>query len=216
MTNHLWCVPHVHLAVVDEDIVVLDLEHDHYDCLVDAASWLEIGSDGRIHLQDQTAAKALVEAGIATDNPPTSPYTPRVRPNREVIIPSRPPRAETLRALLGLTAATAVFHRKSLLELVRFDLPRPGSTGRSQPLDSVIAALLAAARQARPWVPFEGECLQRSFQLRYYLAQRGITTEWVFGVRTWPFSAHCWLQVGDLIIGDRLERVARYTPIMTA
>jgi hypothetical protein len=75
-------------------------------------------------------------------------------------------------------------------------------------------ALLAAARRARPWLPFEGECLQRTFLLRYFLARSGVATDWVFGVRTWPFSAHCWLQIGDLVVGDRLERVQRFTPIM--
>jgi len=76
--------------------------------------------------------------------------------------------------------------------------------------------LVGAARIVRPWVPSEGECLQRAFQLRRLLARRGIAVDWVFGVRTWPFGAHCWLQSGDMLVGDRLERVGRYTPIMRA
>ncbi|WP_312062938.1 lasso peptide biosynthesis B2 protein [Brevundimonas sp.] len=46
------------------------------------------------------------------------------------------------------------------------------------------------------------------------LASRGRGATWVFGVRTWPFSAHCWLQVGDVLLDDDLDRVALYTPIM--
>lgn len=218
MTHELWCAPHVHLASIDEDVIVLDLLKDQYDYLVDAASWLTAGDDGRIIVRDVAAANALREAGIAIVDPPLSLRRPRVRPNRDIPVPGRSPGREILRALFGLTAATAVFQNKSLIELVRND-PSPAEskkqTGYDALPESTVAASLAAARLARPWVPFEGECLQRAFQLRYYLARRGIATDWVFGVRTWPFSAHCWLQVGDVVIGDRLERVARYTPIMT-
>lgn len=220
MTSDLWCAPHVHLATIDEDVIVLDLLEDQYDCLVDAAVWLTAEDDGGIHVGDQAAADALLEAGIAIHDPPPSLRRPRVPPKRDLSIPANPPRVEILRALVGLAVATAVFRKKSLLELIQLNpfvsLPESKkSTGRGAFPESKIAVLLAAARHARPWVPFEGECLQRAFQLRYYLAHRGIATDWVFGVRTWPFSAHCWLQVGDVVIGDRLERVARYTPIMT-
>ena len=57
----------------------------------------------------------------------------------------------------------------------------------------------------RPWVPYEGD-----------LHQRGLDADWVFGVRTWPFLAHCWVQVGDTIVGDSLDRVGGFTPIMVA
>ena len=46
------------------------------------------------------------------------------------------------------------------------------------------------------------------------LRARGFDALWVFGVRTWPFSAHCWLQVGLTALDDDLERLAAYTPIM--
>ncbi|MNS15933.1 hypothetical protein D3C72_475730 [compost metagenome] len=221
MTSDLWCLPHVHLIVIDEDVIVLDLESDHYDCLVDAASWLASGDDGRILVPNQAAAAALQDARIATDTPPP-PRPLRSRPEREIAVLPDPSGSEVLRALLHLAAATAIFRGKPLLELVRFAAAPPSSSSptaspeRDAVADGDIAVLVSAARHARPWVPFEGECLQRAFQLRYYLAHRGIRTDWVFGVRTWPFSAHCWLQIGGLVVGDRLERVARYTPIMTA
>jgi hypothetical protein len=36
----------------------------------------------------------------------------------------------------------------------------------------------------------------------------------VFGVRTWPFHAHCWLQVEDVVLDDHHERIGAYTPLM--
>ena len=65
-----------------------------------------------------------------------------------------------------------------------------------------------------PWLPFQGQCLHRAFMLRRLLARRGLSVHWVFGVRTWPFMAHCWLQAGDTLVADDLDRVLGFTPIL--
>ena len=87
---------------------------------------------------------------------------------------------------------------------------RPPSLGHARRS----AATLGAAEHALTWIPGEGACLQRAYQMRRLLASQGHETIWVFGVRTWPFAAHCWLQANDKVIADRLERIRRYTPIM--
>lgn len=218
MTLSLWPAPHVCFAAIDIDIIILDVARDRYDCLTECAEWLTTGEDGRLHVDDQEAADALIDMGVACDAPgPPARRAPA--PRRELKIPPNSTRLEVVRAFIAQAAATAIFRRGSLLDLIQFEC---GRTAPFAPWAGVavsearLAELLAAARLARPWIPFEGECLQRAFQLRYYLARFGVATDWVFGVRTWPFSAHCWLQVGDLVIGDRLERVRRYTPILTA
>ncbi len=123
-------------------------------------------------------------------------------------------RIETVRASLAFLAAKWIFKGKTLGDLIRFhDTVRRRSDPIAEPR---LSELVSAARRARPWTPFEGECLQRSFQLGCYLASHGVAVDWVFGVRTWPFSAHCWLQIDDIVVGDRLDRVARYTPILRA
>ena len=35
----------------------------------------------------------------------------------------------------------------------------------------------------------------------------------IVGVRLHPFSAHCWLQVDDIVLNDTLEGIAPYTVI---
>jgi hypothetical protein len=37
---------------------------------------------------------------------------------------------------------------------------------------------------------------------------------WVFGVQSRPFAAHCWLQLGGVVLNDTVDHVKRYTPIM--
>ncbi|NJO12382.1 MAG: lasso peptide biosynthesis B2 protein [Gammaproteobacteria bacterium] len=47
-----------------------------------------------------------------------------------------------------------------------------------------------------------------------FLATRGYYPAWVFGVRTAPFQAHCWVQLGGLVLNDTVEHVRGFTPIL--
>lgn len=118
--------------------------------------------------------------------------------------------SEVLSTGFSWAIAAVRFQRKSLRQLLAFEQ----ADGLQRYSEEKLSRLVGATRISRTWVPGEGECLQRSFQLRHVLAARGVRADWVFGVRTWPFNAHCWLQIGDLVVGDRLARVRRYTPIM--
>ena len=40
--------------------------------------------------------------------------------------------------------------------------------------------------------------------------------DWVFAVKGAPFAAHCWIQLGDIVLNDSVENVRAYTPIMVA
>jgi hypothetical protein len=60
----------------------------------------------------------------------------------------------------------------------------------------------------------KNECLYDSLALLEYLARHGIQADWVFGVQTRPFAAHCWVQHGDIVFNDTVEHVSGYTPIM--
>lgn len=57
-------------------------------------------------------------------------------------------------------------------------------------------------------------CLFDSLALVHFLSFYGIYPSWVFGVTTEPFSAHCWVQVNEVIVNDPLDRVSFFTPIM--
>lgn len=214
MDFNLWCAPGVHMARVAEDIVVLDRSADAYNCLLGAAEAIRPGKGGSIDVSDMEIMRELLAAGIATQNPPQSLWREPVAPTRELPRTNRAFRTEIFRAGIALGIAAYTFRARSLDELTA-----AGSSAAcpSSDVDEIrLDRLVAAARTARPWVPFDGECLRRSYQLRYFLRMEGIATQWLFGVRTWPFAAHCWLQIGNLVVGDRLERVRFYTPILAA
>ncbi len=88
------------------------------------------------------------------------------------------------------------------------------SVGAACPVALLQASVtLEAARLA---VPTPRRCLPASLVTSLFLRRRGIASEIVFGVRTHPFAAHCWVEVDGVVVGDVLERVAAYTPICVA
>lgn len=214
MTVQLWCPDGVFLAQVREDIIVLDVNADSYACLVNAAEWLTVHPDGSLQVADHSTARALVAPGLAQMDPPIRPRRSATAASRELTpcpVVSTP---EILQAAVRMAAATLAFRERPLALLIRSDQP---TRSRRSPMDPHrLGRSVAAFQRALPWLPLEGECLQRSFQLKRLLVARGIRTDWIFGVRTWPFAAHCWLQIEDMVVGDTLARVKGYTPIMAA
>lgn len=57
-------------------------------------------------------------------------------------------------------------------------------------------------------------CLFDSLALLEFMRLFGLAPRWVFGVTPEPFEAHCWLQAGETILNDTLERVSIHYPIM--
>lgn len=209
MTIALWSATGVSMVALHEDVVVLDVTEDRYECLVDAASWLTPAPDGRLTVSDSVLAEDLIQAGLATRR--ASPPRPVCPPAARALEP-RPSRTRlsTVRAGLVVAAATATFHNRRLSALVA---PLPTAPARGANDEDRLSALVGAVREAAPFIPFEGECLHRAYVLRRWLHHEGYRPTWVFGVRTWPFAAHCWLQIGALVVGDTLDRVRHYTPI---
>lgn len=194
----------VHMAKVGNDLLILDVYADDYACLFARADEVTLAANGAIAASPDLEA-AFHSAGYLEIAAPEGRRKPLTSPVRAV---SAEPSQGAAR-LIGVAEAWAdalVFRKRALHQLVRPPRLHPRAGARA----AVIAADFAAAL---PWAPANGACLQRAFQLRRRLARRGVATDWVFGVRTWPFAAHCWLQIEDRVIGDRLERVRAYTPI---
>lgn len=60
----------------------------------------------------------------------------------------------------------------------------------------------------------KNSCLFDSLALSNYLAKYRIFPTVVFGVDTDPFTAHCWLQQGAIVINDSSLDVRRFTQIL--
>lgn len=83
--------------------------------------------------------------------------------------------------------------------------------------DAAVRAAVAAYQRLRLFAfTAHDRCLHDALTLVGFLATQGIAAHWVIGVRTRPFGAHAWAQIGDAVLNDQHEQVRRYTPILVA
>nr|WP_240903398.1 lasso peptide biosynthesis B2 protein [Caulobacter sp. 602-2] len=203
----------VHGVAIDDDVVLLDEGADAYYCLAAAAGLFSTDAGGVVRAVHDEIAPQLQAAGMIGqgDEPRRAP--PRL-PRRSIDLwagPFWPGGRAALRLVGAGLAAERDFRLLPLGGLLerarRRRRPAPSPPGRLEAACVAYAAL-------RPWAPFGGACLQRSYMMLIYLRSLGLDADWVIGVRTWPFAAHCWLQAGDVALDDDHERLAAYTPLM--
>lgn len=58
------------------------------------------------------------------------------------------------------------------------------------------------------------QCLPIALGLAHHLLDRRVPSEVVLGVQLGPFQAHCWLQHGEHLIGDDLDIIRTFKPIL--
>lgn len=84
----------------------------------------------------------------------------------------------------------------------------PGSGTESCLLNSALVFL-----RARKIVPVETCCLLEALSITTFLTRRRLHANIVFGVTSDPFSAHCWVQSGDIVLNDTIGNTRAYTVI---
>ncbi|WP_343698923.1 lasso peptide biosynthesis B2 protein [Caulobacter sp.] len=205
----------IHAVMIDGDAVFLDVRADAYFCLPGVGSVLSL-QGGALSTTEPTLADGLGASGLATQDlvmPPRQPppATP-ARTARALIagrdLPALRPGLRHVRALTKAALAAARGRRQPFARLL------PGHHAPAPSPSDALLADLVVFRRTVPWLPLDGLCLYRSHLLRTYLTTLGHRVDWMFGVRTWPFRAHCWLQAGDVALDDEAERVSAYHPIM--
>lgn len=200
---------HVHFAQVDNHIVCLDVERGSYGCLVDGALVARLGGNGGVFFARPEVEAAFAENGLLGPAGSSARPSPAALPHRALVVSRHVRRRTMVRVWSSAWEALTLTRLRSFRELI--DIAQAWPTRRRE--TDEIAADIAAFEAVQPWLPAQGLCLQRSFLLHRLLADD--RTRWTFGVRLWPFSAHCWLQRDDLVLADDVERVRGYTPILT-
>jgi hypothetical protein len=208
----------VHAVSLGAELVFLDIEADRYLCL--PAADVILDPDGRVlHLHDAALGRELQEAALVLqpDAPreafepwPTMPPRPTVSALRDVYPgPCLADAAPLGRAVMEVLMNYRGRRFSEILRLVRSSRP---SSGASNP--QALQSTADAFHRWSPYAPISAKCLLRSFVLLRLLHREGLDAQWVFGVATWPFRAHCWLQAGELALDERLDRIAAFTPIL--
>ena len=80
--------------------------------------------------------------------------------------------------------------------------------------DLGLAALASAYADARRWVPVPPRCLVDALALYRLSLRKGFAPTLVFGVRSHPFAAHCWLQSPSAVLTGTAEEANNYRPLL--
>jgi len=173
----------IYQARCGEGTVILNLEDDSYACRYDGPS---------DEMSDACAA------------PRQSPWR-EAEPRHELIRPG-----DVLLFLRAYGAALAAFPRRPLRALMGRALRLAHVSRRHAPSPLTLAARFERLSLYLPWRP---PCLLRSFALLHYLALHGHGADWIIGVQLFPFRAHCWLAIDDLLLAERAHLIEDYVPI---
>lgn len=230
--------PHVYPCVSGQHVVLMDLERDKYVAVVPAhrlAAWVRGWPVGSMHAADSphdavAGADALVSQmlahGMLVSDPhvgkPAVPVT-AARAARSLVELDLDDRPRTGAALLWRFGRSYLHAQLSLklrpiqaiVETVRNR--KAARAARSHPdADAVrLRTLVNAFTRLRPlFYTQRSACLLDSLTMVHFLGAEGFHPDWVFGVKTEPFDAHCWLQLGEAVLNDAPDHVRQYSPIL--
>jgi hypothetical protein len=193
----------VHVAFADNRLVVLDVEHDRY-LRIDRTRALAAAEVLQVEAFDRVWA-ALDARGL-TRNIATESNAPW----RSSLGPQKLSPFVAARVIGACRWAARTLRRKPFAQVLRAVQVRAPREPDPPALDRAVRAFLVH----RPFYPRDYACMFEALALLRYLAVRGFVATWVFGVRGAPFSAHCWLEHGGVVLNDDPDAVRAYTPIM--
>ncbi len=235
MSASYFLSPHVHVCVAGKQVVLLDLERDKYLSLAHAhpvGRWVRgwpvpsepsAGDSTATEPQNAVLAKMISQGllvedpakgkeavPVVTDQPKTTvvEYDLNVRPRTNVA---------HLWSLFRAQAAAkwSLRHRpiKTVIESAK--LRKSGAQSGLTVDITAVRPLVTAFLHLRPWFyTARNACLLDSLTLVNFLARYGVFPQWVFGVKTDPFYAHCWVQHGDYVFNDTADYVRGFSPIL--
>lgn len=204
----------------DGTLIFLDIQNDRYFKLSGA---LEHAFLAYLENSPNTDISALVERRILTIAPRNEmdvhpkAITEPAHSALEPLPPAPQLNASTVLDVIRIVCSTQVQLKTRKLGALLSALV--AYRGRRAPDTLSIAlyphlrASAAIFRRARCYAPIETCCLLDSVSMVRFLARRGLYTNLVFGVASDPFSAHCWVQSGDLVLNDTIGNVYAHAPI---
>ncbi|NKJ00382.1 lasso peptide biosynthesis B2 protein [Novosphingobium sp. SG707] len=211
--------PGIHCCLRDNTPIFLDLTANRYFQLGSEAGQAFLGLVQGVSLHEEQIADLdrLEAIGLLIKVPGAAKsgaalVTHHALPTREVAGMS----GMTTLALLPLVLPMLLVMRLRLRLFPKFVLQQAGkrrSHRAGARLLVSVASLVAAFDLAGLILSRADRCLERSLVMRDLLELSGHRADLVLGVATRPFGAHCWVQQGDLLIGDSIERVSFFQPI---
>lgn len=198
-------------------LLFLDVRRDRYFCLSETreAAFRRVARGVEVDADDVAMLAGMIGDGLLVTGTPPRPCAPVPRPRTSLVdqLEASGRLAATLGAILNLTRTRAALR---LLGLERMLARLPVADGITGNRDQAAKAMQVAAtyQQAGLLVTALDRCLPRSIAVAHRCRRVGIPVDLILGVRLQPFAAHCWVQLGDAVVNDRLDKVLNFTPIL--
>lgn len=211
--------PDLHFALCPTRTIFLDVGRARYFCLpieADEAFRTWVRGDG-CEL-DFTALGSLVGRGyLMTSSPMTAPAQ-RLPLRGSAAADIDLERLDAawrfaVPALVALVSARWILRRGGFKAAIAWASAR-GSTERAEKIATAKYDAIRAFLVWRRRFPVKPACLRDSLAMLIFLRWLGISAMLVVGVSDKPFTAHCWLQDGHVVLNDTVENVADFTPIL--
>lgn len=214
----LQLAPDVTMAATGGDLVFLDVEQDAYLCIPQGAGDIRRTSYS-IEVADPDLAAELTAAGLLVaglGGARGRRAAPTASGDLDGHVRPRISLADRAAFTLSLALNHGRYHGRTLGQIVAAVASRGQDPSRTSgaPPDPILLRRAMIFEQLLPWAPRQEACLYRSFMLLRFLGEVGCDADWVFGVRTRPFEAHCWIQAGGVVLNDSLDHVRSYAPIL--
>lgn len=205
--------PHVYGVLLGSDAILLDVQTDRYHALVEAVDRDgSADSAGIDQILLPEAAEALIEADLAFRGSGRA-FNDLKSPEKEFRALANDDERPAVRDGIDLIAALVTTGWRMRRGLpCRSYHPSRAPAGTTRLVDVHLA--MAALCRIRLYVPTPRRCLPASLVTAMFLARRGFATQIVFGVRSYPFEAHCWVEHAGIVMDDTLDKVLAYRPIV--
>jgi hypothetical protein len=209
----------LHLCLCGGRVIFLDLEADRYFCLPRASETaFRRLADGKDDAEDRQGLAPLTGRGLLVDDP-ASPGL-RAAPAIETVTGDllqepypRPRLPDVISTLLAEARAARLLRTRSLLDILEGSC-LGGAPARPDDPHKRLRRIASASRTASFLFRASDRCLVRALAVQAMCRRLGIGSKLVFGVRTDPFGAHGWVQLGGVVLVGDYEQVRLYTPIM--
>lgn len=181
-------------------------------CLIDGHPiFLDIDQDRYFRLEGAREAEFLAHAHVSAAAGASVPQAARSAIELSAGVGSTS--VATILRVFFLTLRIRRQLRTRALKDVLHGIVRRRELAATRVEEARILAVAGRFLRARLYVPVEPTCLLDSLSLTAHLAANGMRANVVFGVTDAPFSAHCWVQAGDLVLNDTVGNAMAYMPI---
>lgn len=205
--------PHVRACIDGANLVFLDLRNDRYRAVPIRSAPAIVGFTEEGTRRDAAAASLVALDLIESVEGAVEGVPERARaPEAKLVIGrgAKPTLSDAARFVVGCNRAALALKRRRL-DLTLASIVRRKAKVRegAEPVERAVAIF----ETLRPWYPRARVCLFDSLALMSFMLDCGIAPTLVLGVRTTPFAAHCWLELGDRLVSDMSDYCPSFTPV---